>query len=843
MSVCLRAGGTASTRRPLATRTVAGALAAIGLSSLWLSPALAQAQSQSPIIAQPVASATPSAPPSTAPVDPNAVVPPVASSTPPVPYPEGAHGDASVIVTLVVAADGTVRDVTAAEANPPFSDAAVSAVRTFVYAPATRGGKPTSAKIKVEIVFREPAAPEPEPEPPPPPAAPKRAPGKPAEPVVEQVDVRGLRAESGRTASLSRAEVRQVPGTFGDPFRAVEIMPGVTPIVSGVPYFFVRGAPPGNVGYFLDGLRVPVLFHVGAGPSVVHPGLVKQVDLYPGGYPARFGRFAGGIVSGEMLDPLDRPHGEANLRLFDVGALVETPFASGKGSVALGGRYSYTGALFSLFSPSTILDYWDYQARATYDLTPDDRISVFAMGSYDFLGQKVEGAPDAEPLTLFGAEFHRLDFRYDKRLGTRGRLRQAVTLGLDKSRISQDRNTRDRLIGTRTDLEYRLSDEMLLRAGSDAQIDAYDVQTGLSDLGPAAQSIASLFPSRGDFVLGARADVVYTPHPRFEVVPGIRADLFTSQGATAIGVDPRIATRTRLGDRLSLLSAAGLAHQAPAFVVPVPGFQPGGIRGGLQKAAQQSLGLELLLATDTTLTTTVFHNGFFDMSDPLGATAPVEPGCPPGTFAQGSLAGDRGAGPGGGGGNICGARFPAGTVGPDRSGGGGQGSESRGNQRAATALEVRTRGSSYGLEVFLKKRLTARVGGFFSYTLSRSTRTYENREYLATFDRSHVLNLALSFDLGRQWRAGTRVVFYTGVPKAKDPTDPDATRLPPFFRIDLRLEKRWNVGKTAWLSFVAEWLNATLTKESIAQNCTLQGCEAQYVGPVTIPSLGLEGGF
>ena len=28
----------------------------------------------------------------------------------------------------------------------------------------------------------------------------------------------------------------------------------MTPIASGLPYFFVRGAPPGNLGYFLDGV-------------------------------------------------------------------------------------------------------------------------------------------------------------------------------------------------------------------------------------------------------------------------------------------------------------------------------------------------------------------------------------------------------------------------------------------------------------------------------------------------------------------------------------------------------------------------------------------------------------
>ena len=187
-------------------------------------------------------------------------------------------------------------------------------------------------------------------------AAEKKRAGAAATVREEQVTVRGERVEPGRSATLSRTEVRQIPGTFGDPFRAIEIMPGVTPVVSGLPFFFIRGAPPGNVGYFLDGVRVPLLFHVGIGPSAVHPALISRVDLYPGGYPARFGRFSGGIVSGEIAPPATEAHGEANLRLFDVGALAETRFANGKGAALLGGRYSYTAFLLTQVSPETTLD-------------------------------------------------------------------------------------------------------------------------------------------------------------------------------------------------------------------------------------------------------------------------------------------------------------------------------------------------------------------------------------------------------------------------------------------------------------------------------------------------------
>src|SRR6185295_10876974 len=140
-------------------------------------------------------------------------------------------------------------------------------------------------------------------------------------PVPIEVTVSGQRPEP-LAQSFTRAEVRQLPGAFGDAFRAIEALPGVTPIASGVPFFYVRGAPPGNVGYFLDGIRLPLLYHLALGPSVVNPAMVDKVDLYPGGYPARFGRFAGGIVAGETKEPAASLHGEGNLRLVDAGALV-----------------------------------------------------------------------------------------------------------------------------------------------------------------------------------------------------------------------------------------------------------------------------------------------------------------------------------------------------------------------------------------------------------------------------------------------------------------------------------------------------------------------------------------
>jgi len=268
------------------------------------------------------------------------VIPPHLNEPPEVAYPEGGTGDVTVVLVLVIEQDGTVRSANVEAGDEPFASAARLAAAAWVFEPALRAGVAVADRIRFQVKFvqqfveeaPEPgvepaeassdatptrAKPDPEPEPPPPKAL--------------DVFVEGERLPPSVT-SLRRAEVRQLPGAFGDPFRAIEIMPGVTSIVSGLPFFYVRGAPPGNVGYFLDGVRVPYLFHVAAGPSVVHPGIVDRVDLYSGGYPARFGRFAGAVVSAETTPPRPDWHGEGVVRLVDAGALVEGGFADGKGT-------------------------------------------------------------------------------------------------------------------------------------------------------------------------------------------------------------------------------------------------------------------------------------------------------------------------------------------------------------------------------------------------------------------------------------------------------------------------------------------------------------------------------
>src|SRR5450432_1419551 len=256
--------------------------------------------------------------------------------------------------------------------------------------------------------------------------APESASGDAATPNASpiEVTVQGQRPRAAPDAEvITRSSARELPGSFGDPLRAVEAEPGVTPIVSGLPYFFVRGAPPASVGIFIDGIEVPLLYHAFFGPSVIHPGLFERVDLYKGAAPANYGRYAGAIIATETRAPRYELNGEASLRIIDAGALVEAPFADGRGSALVAGRYSYTGLVLSLLS-QTKLQYWDYQTLDAYRLSRASTLSVFAFGAFDLFES---GEPNLAGQIGGQTQFHRLDLRYDWVPDENTQLRAAVT--------------------------------------------------------------------------------------------------------------------------------------------------------------------------------------------------------------------------------------------------------------------------------------------------------------------------------------------------------------------------------------------------------------------------------
>ncbi len=769
------------------------------------------------------------------------IKPPVPVSALEVDYPAGASGRQRVTLQLTVDVHGSVGEVQVLSGEPPFVEAAARAAASWRYRPALRLNAATgkyqvvAARIRVDVLFEPPTKKLPilpdrdaQAQTESSPVSQKPATDTTPHPAVQDIVVTGER--STETVTLSRAEVRQLPGAFGDPFRAVEVMPGVTPIASGLPYFYVRGAPAGNVGYFFDDVAVPALYHAAVGPGVIHPAFIENVQLYSGSTPARYGRYAGAIVAGTSAEPSFERRTEISARLVDAGAFLEAPFAERRGSLMLAGRYSYTGALLSLLSDDVELSYWDYQARAQYDLDSEQSVTLFGFGAFDFLAADNDRGVRQQ---LYNVSFHRVTARYERWLAPGSRWRLALSPGLDSTSVSNDDGDaggelQRRSLDISTELDHELSRKLRFRAGAQATLSRLDVEFDAInepeqdpiERGPNGENLSILpvagvpdtnedllirarqlqrqsalevaFSPRDDFLAGVWMELPWQTSDGVTLTPGVRLDYYRTGSATAWAPQPRLHARFQVTQHTALIHGVGIAHQAPSFVAPIPGVI-GNIENGLQLGVQTDAGVETALAWDVTATLTLFQTALFNGSDPLGLFQLQRSGA-----------------------------------------------------QSVDATVDRSLAHSYGLELFLRRPLSKRLGGFLSYTLSNSTRSIENLEGPSGFDRRHVLNAALAYDLGRRWRLGGRFVFYTGSPGevAYPEAATNPPRTPAFFRLDWRLEKSWLIGDSgAWWALVFEVLNTTLQRETLEKSCYAYGCRQESFGPVTIPSVGIEASF
>ncbi|MGH7440903.1 MAG: TonB-dependent receptor plug domain-containing protein [Polyangiaceae bacterium] len=567
----------------------------------------------------------------------------------------------------------------------------------------------------------------------------------------------------------------------------LESLPGTSPWLSGLPYYYVRGAPPETVGYFVDGIRVPLLFHVGPGPSTIAPALVDSVDLFSAAYPAHYGRYAGAVIAGETTPPAtDRPHGEFSARVYDASAYGELPVDGGKGSVAAASRYAYTGPLISLIVPDYSLDYWDYQLRASHAVGDAGTLTLFAFGAHDELHYR--GQPS------FRIEYHRVDLRYDRPIQG-GNVRVAFTANYDDSltTVSSDSGGTDQAgrkgpgWRLRTEVDEHVAARARLRAGADIGATMFTV-----DRVPVIDGIEPPIGPHTDVEGGAYADVVWRPGAGLELVPGFRFDGYLTRGRTEWAPQPRLAAKIQILPRLSLLSSVGAAHQEPTEAIFLPGKIPYGVSQASQESYQFSEGAEVVL--------------------PSSLRARVS-----GYYAR--LVAEH-------------------VLGTDQ-----------------TQL-----GESYGLEAFVHRDFTQRLGGFVSYTLGRTNGTAGGVTERVSWDRTHVVSMVAGYDLGRGWRVGARLFFESGRPLppvclfgCSSPSGPAATYhptgdLPPFWRVDARLEKRWTFPAGQWLAATLECFNLLGMREAVndshpPDSTSLTEVKVEYQSAIILPTIGLEGGL
>mgnify|MGYP000299206914 CR=1 FL=1 len=611
-----------------------------------------------------------------------------------------------------------------------------------------------------------------------------------------------VRAEVSRT-TIRGKELTQVAGTFGDPFRVVNTLPGVSTMMSLLPFPVVRGSSPGNTGFLIDGVRVPLLFHLLAGPSVVHPALIESIDFMPGGFPVDYGGYTGGIVDGKTRPARsDEIAYDVDLNFFQTGGLVRHPLPLPGLTGTLSGRVGYPGLLISLASPNISLSYWDYQAR----IDGGDRrfgYSLFAFGANDGLDTLPDGAQEGSPLEPFlQLTFHRVDLRSWHDDGAVHGDYQ-LTFGYDDSLSQDDAKLSSLSVPARGRLAFTLTPALVLTVGFDGLIK----QGSFTASTMGAGTIGELLGTGGEpesslYTTGLIAELVLTPTERWSIRPGVRVDVYMDGKSAHAGVDPRVLARYALDDDLWLKASVGLYHQPPRFAIPVPGLDQVAFDKGLLEATQASIGAELALDGGFSIDVQTY----FNWMDPILFDVQFNPS------VEDILNDPPVALPG-----QAPNMLPSNTDDVE--------------DRLDRLLQPAT-GRSYGFEMLLRRQSADGISGWLSYTLSRSERLRDGGWSAFDFDRTHILNLVLQMPLPRRWQLGFRAQMQTGRPLTTT-AGLSSTRASTFVRFDVRIDKTavWN----DWLlDFYVDVSNTVLAAEELQP-----GTDVRYV----LPTLGFRAMF
>ncbi len=184
---------------------------------------------------------------------------------------------------------------------------------------------------------------------------------------------------------LNVATIKMMPQVLGevDLVRSILLLPGVSTVGEGATGFNVRGGGADQNLILLDEAIVYNSSHLFGLFSVFNADAVKDVQLYKGGIPARYG--------GRLSSVLDVRQREGNNKNFamsgGVGLIssrltLEGPLQKDKSSYIVSGRSSY-GHLFLKFVPDladNVVYFYDLNAKVNY--TINDRNRIFLSGYF-----------------------------------------------------------------------------------------------------------------------------------------------------------------------------------------------------------------------------------------------------------------------------------------------------------------------------------------------------------------------------------------------------------------------------------------------------------------------------
>ncbi len=195
--------------------------------------------------------------------------------------------------------------------------------------------------------------------------------------LVEDIEKLNIRKPQMSVNTLSAGTIKKIPVVLGeaDVIKSILLLPGVTSAGEGASGFNVRGGAADQNLILLDEAIIFNSSHLFGFFSVFNPDAIKDIKLFKGGIPAKYG--------GRLSSVLDIYQKDGNSKALNISGgigavssrlLVEGPLEKDKSAFLIGGRASYAHLFLPLFDNDNKAYFYDLNTKLNYKINDNNNI-------------------------------------------------------------------------------------------------------------------------------------------------------------------------------------------------------------------------------------------------------------------------------------------------------------------------------------------------------------------------------------------------------------------------------------------------------------------------------------
>ncbi|MGB4851289.1 MAG: TonB-dependent receptor [Ignavibacteria bacterium] len=612
--------------------------------------------------------------------------------------------------------------------------------------------------------------------------------------ITDQIDVEANYFQKSSDVNISSLnldfeEIRRAPGATEDISRMIQTIPGVSIGNDQRNDIIVRGGSPAENLILIDGIEIPNINHFGTDGSTsgaigfINVKFIQETGILTGGFPTTFGDKLSSVIDISFREGSKKKfYSDINLSIAGFGGIFEGPLSE-KGSYLFSVRRSYLELIKNSIRLTSVPNYWDFNLKADYEISPKDKITLIGLlglDKIDFSEESAENNPygnsqDDQKTFAAGINY--------KKLFKKGFIQTVLSDSYTDNYIVQidgqsalikfENKANNNEIILKSDLNYQLSSNLSLNTGIGGKYAGIKNYLFLKGDTNAAGFVFDTINADSKFnavkLFGHANLTSKFLKDRLVVNTGVRLDYFDYIRLKTY-FSPRIGASYKITPVTSLNAAAGIYYQSPEYIWL--SSHPDNKNLNSIRSDHYILGLDHFFSGDLKATVELFYKNYKDY--------PVWKDIPTYILIDGGTE----FGP-----NIVGEAVSAGT------------------------------GYVKGIDVSLQKKLSSQKGlyGIINYSyINTGFTALAGGEKPGAFDPGHQFTLIAGYQFSSGWLAGLKFKYSGGRPYT--PLDYDASkrvnrevyatddfnsaRYPYYMRIDMRVDKKFDFSKASLVCYI-----------------------------------------